>query len=559
MVKRNALIAIIIVVSLICVVPSIVTRISYESSHKAFEVALSLSSDMTQSELEVFRKNGITTLLADEKDSEFDKKQISLAKNLGFDIALRINVGEKPADGFEDRLDAIVRENDVKYLLISENKDIKSYDAPLEKVIEKNNMTVVVCENMKQLSNEMPKGYDRYLKASDGRLIRAYTTLKNPAGGLNSTTSSEKVGELLYHHMSNSLVDRNTEFMVISLIENSSVSRDKAIEETITAANKFKKQAIRLGYVEGKDVSLEGYVTDVRLPSAASVMLLCIMAMASIEILLKKRIKRLEWLFSALAVVSFIAVYFLPERLVFLVPTAFAPLSAMFSFTISMATLAYTKHKKLPFFPSLLIVFATSLVSLFLGAVYLGSMLSGTDYYLNNLIFRGVKLSLVLPIMYAFVFMWIFENHKLNLKLENIRKAFAKIKFSHIIIIAIAILAVIVYVTRSGNAKISPFENAFRNLLSDISGIRPRTKEIAIGWPLLALSVYLIHRKAPKLLTWLLCSASSVLFASVTNTFCHVFADFSVSAVRSLNGLMISIPIIVLVLLAAKIFNHKKI
>ena len=556
--KRNALIILAVIISLVCALPSFVTRIDYESSHTCFEVAPVLTPDIAEKELEFFKENGITLLISDETDSDFDHGQIQMAKELGFDIALRINIGEKCEDGFEEKLDLLVKENDIKYMLISRHKDAKNYDAPLERVIKDNAMTVVVCENIKQLSNEMPKGYERYLDAAGGRLMRCYTTLKNPAGGLNSEVSPHELGELLYHHMANSLCDRNTEFMALNVIENSSVTRDEAIRQTVNAAKRFKEHATRSGYEEGKNISLKGYETNLRLASSASVMICFIMALVMIEILLKKRMALLEWSFCIFAYVAFGLVYILPQRLILLVPSAFAPMSSMFSFSVTMATIKHVKDKGFSFFSSTFIVFASALISLLLGAVFLGAMLSGTDYYLNNLIFRGVKLSLVLPVLYSLAFVWIYENNRLNLSCEGIRKVFSKIRLSHIIALAIAATALFVYVTRSGNAKISPFENAFRNFVSEISGVRPRTKEFAIGWPCLALSVYLSYRSMPKLLKELFFVGSSVLFASVTNTFCHVFADFSVSALRTLNGLLFSIPVIALLILCAKLFDPAK-
>ena len=555
--KRNVFIACIIIISLICIVPTLFTRIGFETSHNSFLVAPVITEDITKKELEHFKENDIDLVLTDETNSNFDKDLLETIKELGLKVALRINVGEKSTGDFEKNLDTVVKENNVKYILIAQNKKTKKFDAPLENVIKENNMTVVVCENMSQLSNEMPKGYTKCIEASDGKLMRCYTTLKNPAGGLNTDGSSVSLGELLYHHMANSLRDRNTEFMAVNIIENPSLTKEEAIDETIYAIKRFKQNAKKLGYEEGKDISLKGYDTNVKIPSCASVMLSFIMALISLEILFKKRIASLEWSFCVSALFSFGIIYILPERLTFFVPTVFAPLSASFAFSLSLGIMNYAKEKGLSLLSSLILTALSSLLSLLLGAVCLSAMLSGTEFYLNNLIFRGVKLSLVLPMMYAILFMCIFEKENIGKALKNIRNTRFKIKPFHIIISALALFAMFVYVQRSGNAKISPFENAFRNFVSDISVARPRTKEFVIGWPLLALSVYLTHYSSSKLLSSLTSVGCSVLFASVTNTFCHVFADFSISVMRTLNGLVFSIPIATILILISHLILKK--
>ena len=42
-----------------------------------------------------------------------------------------------------------------------------------------------------------------------------------------------------------------------------------------------------------------------------------------------------------------------------------------------------------------------------------------------------------------------------------------------------------------------------------------------------------------KLIQWVLAIGASILAASVTNTFCHVFADASVMYMRVVNGILI--------------------
>ncbi len=554
---RNLLIAMVIIISLACVMPSVITRLGFESSHNGYEVGLVYTPDMTIDEFEKFKQNNIDTLIFDEKNSELSYEAIAFSKSLGFDAALRINVGDKKDEDFEKNLDSVIKENGIKYIIISENKKVRTFDAPLENVIEKNNMTLVVSENTSQLSNKMPKGYESYLAASNGKVMRSYETLKNPLRTLNSQLELDDAGELLYHHMINSMRDRNTEFIVLNLIDDGSGNRETAIDETIFAVKKFMKSAERLGYKKGKDISLNGYMSPPRIVYMASVSLLVIMALIALEILMRKRNAVFEWIFLALSLVSFCLAGVLPESFTLLIPSLFAPLSACFAFSVTIALAYYASEKAFSAFKSVLLVFLSALISLSLGSVCLGAMLSGTDFYLNNLIFRGVKLSLILPIAYAALWMWIYEGMKIDLSKKSLNTFFSKIKIWHIIVFALALFAAGVYVMRSGNAKISPLENTIRNFISDVSGARPRTKEFLIGWPILAFSACLIKNSSSKILSWAVCVGSSVLFASVINTFCHVFTDFSVSALRTVNGLLFSLPFVIVAVFLAQLFKSK--
>ena len=48
-------------------------------------------------------------------------------------------------------------------------------------------------------------------------------------------------------------------------------------------------------------------------------------------------------------------------------------------------------------------VVALSVVFMALGGIVISSLLSGLDYHVNNSIFRGIKLSLFVPLLYSAV------------------------------------------------------------------------------------------------------------------------------------------------------------
>ena len=95
----------------------------------------------------------------------------------------------------------------------------------------------------------------------------------------------------------------------------------------------------------------------------------------------------------------------------------------------------------------------------------------------------------------------------------------------------------LIYIIRSGNVKsISGAENFMRNTITEKMAARPRTKEFFVGWPCLILFVYYLKRTDIKLVQWLTGIGASILFASVINSFCHVFTAAEIIYMRVING-----------------------
>lgn len=550
--KRNVIITLVIILSLACMLPSLAMRISFENAHNGYVAALVLRDDMTDDNLSLYKSKGIHTLLADESDYGFDAQSIAKCREMGFDIALRARVGDEKSQSYAANLDAIIKQNDVKYLVIKQNKKERAFSAPLENVIAANDLTVVLTENMSQLSNEMPKGYESYVKSSGGKVMRCYETLKNPLRTLSADADSQNAGELLYHHMINSARDRNTEFVAINQIDDGSGDITAAIEATSYAASKFEEWMQNLGYESGKPVNLKGYEPQRRTASAGGAALAVMMALLCVLITLKKRSAALEYTAIIASLGAFAISFVMPDAIIMLYPTLFAPVAACFAFSVSIGACHKAKENH-GLFLTALCTFGAAAAALALGAFGLGALLSGADYYLNDTIFRGVKLTLVLPVAYAMGAMWIYEDCRFDL-----RSAIGKIKLWHVLVALAAIAVAAVYVMRSGNAKISPLENQIRNFIAELSGARPRTKEFLIGWPMLAVAAVCIKCTAPKLLRTLVCVGSSIVFASVTNTFCHVFTDFATSSLRTFNGIVFALPIVIVVFALGAVIVKKQ-
>lgn len=295
-----------------------------------------------------------------------------------------------------------------------------------------------------------------------------------------------------------------------------------------------------------------------------------IMAMLlMLKLVFEKEFPRISVLAIALGIAAFAVTLLLPaslSSLLSLYPSAYCVVQSCLAMTLLLCF--YKKMKdRMNVFLLALCGLATVLASLLIASLGMGSMLSGLGYYMNNDIFRGIKLSLLVPVAYTVIIYYIMFMKKNDTNLLKVIYSIlnANIKVFWIIIGGTILAVCAYYIIRSGNVEsISAVEKTMRNTLTEIFSARPRTKEFLIGYPALILLAYYIKKTDIKLIQWLLAIASSILAASVTNSFCHVFTDYSVIVSRTVNGLIVgafvsgaAIVLNLIIVKAAK-FIHSK-
>lgn len=529
--------------------PPLVSRISYEHRHTGYVTALDLNDTATAfgndrgafySALLAYKNSGVTTaVLRETEDGSFDSRLLELSSLAGLDTALAVYDGNEKSLTYEKNLRNIFAQYSIKYLLLKSApttqkllvKTAATFD--FAKYIEAHQSVLVLCENLTQVSNEMPPCFESCLAAANGRVLRAYETLKAPGGG----------EDRVFHQMMNSARDRNTEFLLIHQRTDMGETPAENAAATQNAVRSFCAWMQRAGYTPGLAGTLDGYTANLRLIHAAGTALMLLMAIFMLYMLVGKSIAWAEWGLFALSGIAFATVYIFQPFFVAVYPMLFAPFGACFSF--SVAFYAAQKLKDKPVYHACCGTIAAALGSLLFCCAALASILSGADYYLNIRIFHGVSLTLILPVLYALLLMLCralqtgFSIGTLKADALRIAKRF---RWYHALLLIAGVLILALYLLRSGNSNISYLETQIRNLLGEWTMARPRTKEVLIGWPLLVLFVLSIKRNQPAAVQWLLAAGSSILFASVMNTFCHVFTDATTSALRTLYGLLFAVP-----------------
>jgi hypothetical protein len=207
---------------------------------------------------------------------------------------------------------------------------------------------------------------------------------------------------------------------------------------------------------------------------------------------------------------------------------------------------------------------ALAIVISLIGATFIASILGDNRFFLEADIYRGVKLTFIMPpLLTALLFIkrynmfGVAEGKTLNFWQQIRELAKVKITAGHLLVLAVLAVVAIIFVGRSGHSAGIPvpaLEIKLRVLLEHLMYARPREKEFLIGHPAFYLAVYAAYNKWPKVLQLLLVMAASIGQGSLVQTFCHVRTPVIMSYVRAGDGFVLGavlgiILLIVVVLL----------
>ena len=404
-----------------------------------------------------------------------------------------------------------------------------------------------------QLCNDHPFNYKNYLYASDGNIVRSVDTYK-------TTNIKEMDYNELYYQMYNSAYDRNVRFISVNQLTDDNFSIEENAIRTQNSIRLFCRKMDNHGFIKDAKFSYKNYTPNRRF-------IFSIVAIISLYMLYNIINKNTKFFKKCLIIsipLIILITLLIPQKLLMYYPTFFAAIAPSFCLINSLRFIE-NNYKKYSFIKFCLYSSLISLLLFMICGTIIMSMLSGADYILNESFFYGVKLTLLLPIIFVILLILIKEyniikNNGYNLlSKEELIKLFTKfiknIKWYYILILSIMFILGAIYVIRSGNVSSIPFfEIKFRNFLTEIFSARPRTKEIVIGWPCFILYIYYVKHNLPKIFQYILLLGASILFASVINTFCHVFTMTFTMYLRVLYGLLLGGIVSMFVLVINHIF-----
>ncbi len=186
--------------------------------------------------------------------------------------------------------------------------------------------------------------------------------------------------------------------------------------------------------------------------------------------------------------------------------------------------------------------FATATVFALAGALIVVGLVS-TPLLMEEIDrFAGVKAVIIVPPLLAFV-LYVYTRRFGNDPPDVRTSGLAPVRVYQLVLLALLGGAALIYITRSGNASdISPsaFELSLRSGLTALLGVRPRTKEFLIGFPLMMLlpALRLEHK---RLVGWLFAIGIAIGTSDVVDTFSHLHTPLVASLTRVFNGSVLGI------------------
>ena len=195
---------------------------------------------------------------------------------------------------------------------------------------------------------------------------------------------------------------------------------------------------------------------------------------------------------------------------------------------------------------AMLALFASGIIS-YAGAAYLSASLADTEYLLEVNIFRGIKLTFVLPLVLgAIAFLQRFDIFDGKMDdtdgvINQLKKILdMPVKIKTLLGLGFVLIAGIVFVARSGHTSGMPVAGAelkFRAFLEHLMWARPRSKELLIGHPGFMLAALAWWRQWPTMILFVLVIVATIGQGSMVETFAHMRTPIYMSFVRGLGGI----------------------
>ena len=202
-----------------------------------------------------------------------------------------------------------------------------------------------------------------------------------------------------------------------------------------------------------------------------------------------------------------------------------------------------------------------------IGGFYISAALGDVRFFLEMEIFRGVKLTFVMPlVLISLVYLTRYEVFKTT-GAHDVRGAWQQVVklldyplYVKTMVIAAGIAVIAwVFVGRSGHTAGVPvpdFELRLRAFLEDAMYARPREKEFLIGHPAFFLAVMAVWRQWPRMLHFGLVILATIGQGSLVETFAHMRTPVFMSFVRGLDGLALGVMMGILAVVGIQILHY---
>ncbi|WP_061212819.1 DUF5693 family protein [Syntrophomonas wolfei] len=478
----------------------------------------------------------------------FDDRVLDRLKAGGFNIVLRPDNSMGSNDAYLQEYEELVGKYDVKYLVFgNEVSGAPDRLEVMEDLVKKYGLIIGIIETPVQLKYVEQKGLDELMVAA------AY-----PINRLYSTTNDEFVQttDERYYRWVRAVVDRGIRILYVSPFKDRKVSYSENINNTQEVIERFHAA------IQGK-----GFTIDQPLPHLSSEQpgpwqqLALSMSLLLAGTLYLFYLFRPGRRFIILLLGLGIAGCLLCNLVVGMDLAKVYALAAaiLYPSLSSLLLLIYLRnHREQALASKLLAGLAIILGVNALGMLTVVSSLADIRYIMNVKVFSGVKLAFIMPLLLFVVNYFACFAGEEGFK-EKVM-GFLRMNPNYLVLftLGVAVLALYYYLGRSGNnpqIAVSSLELRFREVLESVFLARPRFKEIIIGYPSLFALVYLYHRYKEEVILLVLGFGVVMGSISMVNSFCHVFTAVTISANRTLAGLLVGVFFALLALLGIGILE----
>lgn len=185
------------------------------------------------------------------------------------------------------------------------------------------------------------------------------------------------------------------------------------------------------------------------------------------------------------------------------------------------------------------------------GAAFLSAILTDSRFLLEIDIYRGVKLTFILPVIFTAI-LFIKRYDLLQVVGKGLQTLWTRLNglldtgltFRHVVVLLVLMFIAYYFVGRSGHTggvPVPAIELKMRAFLEQLMYARPREKEFMIGHPMFFLAVLAAYRCAPRWWQFALTCAAVIGQGSLVQTFCHMRTPVVMSFVRALDGYAVGV------------------
>lgn len=505
------------------------------------------------------------------------KEDIELIKLSGLNPSLRpINIDKyddkKSVDYFFDVID---KNNIEQKFVLFAGKEVlgnKKYIEYMAEELDKRDIKIVLIENVLQREHIEQEGMEELVKRLNYDAVRGFSLWNYIQERYDYEIPLHRNGQEVMNALYRAITERNIRVIYFrpflhkdkSYVTNMQVHRDRL--------NELKSRLSKHNIVIGDLNSMKANKPS-RIFMGFVALLSFTLALIYLDLIFELKEKLyLSLLSLGVFVLALYAINLkvdLLNKLFALLGVVIAPSIAVYYFLKKIKDIKiFMEDKNFTgiIITSLNIMLVTCLIS-FMGVLIETSLLSHIKYLLELDIFRGVKISQLIPFMlcvlsYFKIYGYKRKKTKEGIYIDEIKTLLNEnIKLAYVLILGIIAVFGLIYIARMGhetNIKPSSMELLFRNLLEIYLPARPRTKSLLIADPMFVIAVYLAYKNYKY---FIFPSAIIITLGqgNIVNTFSHLRTPFYLSFIRTLSemalGFFIGVILILLLHIVMKIYK----